>query len=596
MRASLAVLIALSLGLNSATAFGNKFDDLATEQISASRVAAMAYARKAVHEDLSVVLNQMFARLQGYGSALELPQTYANLLKEIEVEFTTLAADTSGRPTTSAGLEHFSVRFGETIRKRFLGSWIPAVQSNEYNFARAMMKGVIEDARSTCKEGRSLHDGNFMTPGLDLPLVVSGLRVQVTPNYIGLLTGGSPINLNYGYQSATAGSKLANRDRANLLAATTTTSNVANGFFLNAQAAALWHAAAPATNLAMTSGGALGAVSNAMVVAAPYLAGVALAAIIAVHLMAEAEASKIANQINRSRLRQMRESPDHEFVNKAYRELCEPYAAVLEKIARVLDDVDGPRRDEILTQAHAETAAIGTWQREGAEDQARQCLIDLDELHSSQGCTELLPNQTPADHQPRADAPNSFCLIDPKRQVIIPLTETCSIPVDRDKRRQLIDLSGKEHAVHIARYPFARVMELITAQVALVFEDHGSLRHRLWTENVSRIDGLQQTVQLGLERYLAVVKRAEKAAQSLRPFEIDRRWRNEFEALRRDIGDRSADVVAVIFSRRHKTELMQRLGESKLQWIELARGMPMNESMLDLGRSIDSLLETVREL
>ena len=598
MNRSIAGLMSILMLVEAPAAFAYSIDAVADEQILASRDAAGAYARDAVNQDLSQLIERMLLRLGAFASTLELPRVYGQLLDELETEFTAMKhVSSNDLPPTAQVFAQLTNRFNDTIRKKFYASWIPLVRDAEFVFAQNMLRDLVRDARNTCAVGRSMNHGNFLTAGFEIPPLLAKAHVNFTPNYIGLLTGGSPVGVNYGFTSATAGSAAANRDRANLLAVTTTTSNVANGFYINAQAAAVWHAIVPTANVAVAgSGGALGAISNAMVVAAPYAAGVALAAVVAVHLMAQAEAAKIAKRVNRARLRQINSNADHEFVNLTYRQSCAPYVDALDALARVLDELNGPNRLKLISDARTAHAAIDDWHQASVEEDSRQCRRELVAFHSAHGCVRLLPNQSVDAHQPVANRPETFCMVDAAGQQILPVSQSCAIPADEFVRKRESAVDEAAHAAHESKYPVTRVLDLISAQLTLAFGDTDALRHRLWSQNLDRIDMLQRRVQLGLERYLILLQQAQAALRGVKPLHLARARRKEVEALVDEMIDESTQVIDVLFGHRDREGAIKRLTTLRSRYVALTARTPAHDELSDLGRAIESVLEIVKEL
>ena len=600
-------VLSLSLSLGTTPVFARQHDDekAANERISSSHEIAKADGQALARQNFGMTINRMIGGLEAYGKSRELADVYRNSLVEIEDQFKALQVDDPNKlDLTRADLEAFVERYQKAVRDRFVSSWIPSVQAEEFQAARGLITSLVADAQNVCRMGQADLRNSYLTNVMRPPGFVTRVNVDVVPNIAGILTLSSPVLLNVGYGSATGGSAAANRDRNHLTSGVLAVTNVANTFFISAKSYAIVNSmfasstatAGATTATAATSGAAAtaGAVANAIVTAAPYMAAVALAVVIAVDITARAEALRVAKRFEKSRKRVQDEGADHEAVNKAYRESCGQLTKAVEAVGTTLDELEGPARSARLTAAHALEPDLVAWGEDSQRHELVACQIDLHLKYAHSQCGDLPVDWKPELHHMSHDDFKSVCGVPPLKDRISYLDGSCAIPFAENAREaHFKELKAADEDFR-KKYPTERIGELLGAKLALTFENQEQLQSQMRSASLAQIEDLQNRAFALGYTYLNIVHRANATSSVRDEFAIEIKARMQIDQIRTRFIELAHRAVKVTSGLESKAQLRQDVTALRKSFAPLGLRYDHVKSVHDLGRAIDLTYDDMR--
>ena len=606
---TLRIVLSASLALAAPVANAEDPRDVAHRVVKESQELAKQDAKAYVKQDFYKLIDVLTEEMSQYATSQELYQVYARYMTELENEFSALAIENVKELTpTWEALEKYMERYEKSVRKQFVASWIPSEQKRQYENARAMINAFAGDFQDMCAVGRSNAEKTYTVPGIPVPDYVSSLNGRLSPNYLGALTGGLPISWNYSYHSATAGSEAANKDRAHVVNAFVTASNLANSAWITSKISALTAttasgaaASGAAASGAASSGGMMASVNSAMVAAAPYLLAAAAIAIVAVHLIAQKEAAELAQKIVDANNIMARGTADHKDVQKYYRQSCEEYSNMVNQFVLVFNDLDQEeQRQKRIKEAQELQPALDKWEEESPKQGFYLCQNHLQKLYQEEGCTQIAEGQSVGQilktHKVDETKPKTMCLIDAKKENIAAANGNCVIPFDEKQREKVIETAISEMDKYNKQYPFSEIVKLVSAKLALVFKDQKQLQESIRKISEKDVRDSQQRAFDNLVRYINVVQRLKKDVESVKSLNAEAKVYSQYFEFRDKVLVAGKNFIKVVFDKHNKQALLTELNDIKKSFKSFSRRYRHLKEVQALGRSLNYVIAQAEEL
>ena len=576
--------LSLSLALTPTFSMAEDPRDTARKVISESHELARADARSYVKEDfmalVDVLTNEIVSYDENNGKIISLYQKY---LSELQEEFAGIAgADVEQMEMSYKAVEAFMVRYEQAVRKQFAASWLPSEQQKSFENARVVIADMAKSFQKTCEVGRTNFDRNYIGGGFEVPEYISSLNGRLSFNP-GFLLGGSPITWNYSYVSGTAGSEAANSDRARVTSAVVTASNIANSFWLGSKYSA-WVAssstvsgttaasasaaggAATSGGAAASSGGLMSSVSSSMVAAAPYLMAAAAVVIIVVSIMAQQEAYKLAKKVHEANNMLAEETANHQDVLVYYQDSCKQYSEILNEFVQVLLDLEGSEtRATRLEKANKLKPELQTWE-EASQQQTQEaylCKKRVAGLYKDTGCTQADPKLElltfAKNHIVDEKDPKTWCIVSEKDNMIFGVENECSLPFDEGERQEIVDEANKQVDEYNKKYPIEKITELVSAKLALVFQNQKAVQNQLYNASVEHIHRLQERAFANMMSYINITKKLKDDVEGVRILSEELTVQKQFAAFRDEALTIGSDLIKVVFNEETKAKFLEKM-------------------------------------
>lgn len=590
IKKSLCLITAISMISTPYFALANEIEDNVKRSIDASFKHAEADATAMVAEDFGRMTDKMMLQMANYAKSQDIYKVYVGMVNELQEEFKALAAQNSSQQFSEKMVQEYMDRYAAAIRKRFAASWAPVQQTSEFEFARSMIAGLAQDFKNVCKNGRAMKSWSYLNPRIAPPGYISRFNVNVGPNWVAPFMGGIPINISYGFSSATGGSEAANRDRARALAITGTASNIATSMWISSKFAAL-------AGVTQATTGAMATFSNAMIVAAPYLAAVAVITMIVVDTLAKAEAKRLNDQLQNALHLQGMKTADVETVNQFYRESCKEQSGALDKIVQVFADLDNPEvRSDRLNAAKLKEEQLKKWEDASGEIEASACLLELGQMYKDNGCQQLEATTKWSDLKPDAKNPKTLCAIDAAKETIFPLNMSCKLPFDKTERESILKTAKDKTEKYDKTYPAATVVELLVARLTLVFADQQKLA-TLWKESALEVLDRNQTLAFNqLLRLINLMQAATVSSKTSSVLAGELNAITQYTNFRKTLVDYASQGMNVIFGKTSKAPVLRKLEELNQAYAPFLQKYRHVPEVKNLGQTISAVTEQVRGL
>ena len=570
----------------------NEYDDMVDQDIKTSFERAKADAEAMAASDFANLNQDIMAQVARYAASQQDFVLYQRLVADIETQLNALSdANLDELQHSEQAVRDFMAKYEQEVRRKFMVSWIPTNQVAEYDLTRNLILGMSSDFKKLCDKGRSIKGWSYVSsPPFAPPQFVSRFDAKISPNFIGAALGGFPLSVGYGYQSATGGSEAANRDRARAVAITMTASNIATNFFIAAKVGSLMGIAAPAS-------GVMGAVSGAMIAAAPYLAAVAVLVMIAVDVQARAEAARLNNQLQNALNKKYTKSADSETVNQFYRESCTAYSNTIDKVVGAFADLSDPAKAPARKAAADGLAAdIERWQADAGAMSEPGCQLDLDRLYSQYGCTQLQKAEDVAALKPNQKDPKTLCAIDPEKKAIRALDMQCVIPFNDNERKSLIDEDKQKVDSFNSTYTPDKVMDLISAEVTIKFSDQERLANNWRQVNYDKLDEAQGRAFRQLLRLINLMQQARGLTGDELKLKEEIAVQRQFFVFRDRMLKLGVLGIQVVQGKTAKAPVLKALMDLKSQYASFQLSYRHVQEVMDLGQAIGSLVDQVGAL
>lgn len=569
-------------------AHADEIMDNAQKVVEQSLKAAEADALLLVKEDYMVLIGDLARQIAREADRDQLYQVYVRYIEEATTQFEEVSLSAADNELTWDLIEKYKEQYQDAIRKQFVASWIPAHTDAILINTREMIKTLLLSFKNQCEVGRGDADKSYFVPSLATPPYVSSLKGKVNPNPLGAILGGSPIDFQFSYTSATAGSQAANHDRAVAVNAAVTASNIANAAWLSSQFSAIVGTTGLVSG-AGAAGSALAAVNAALVAAAPYLIAVAVVVMVVADVMARSEAAKLANRINQAQHHMDKEVADHLDVEKFYRQQCGEYVALMENFVVVFADLeDSVNAAARIATSEQKKEEIQQWEADSKQNNHQICQQNLAVLYTNHGCTQIPADQIPKEwvksHVMDENKPETFCFVDSNQKVIEAAHGDCLLPFDESKRSEIVKTANEKMNEYGEKYPKEKVTELVAAKLTLAFSDPKSIRNKLQGVSLDRMNDIQEKAFQNLMRLMRVKREMQALSEGQKALALETKVQNQFFDYRDQLMDIGVRIQDVIFGKDSQAEVLAAL-----------RGFSVEiKPFVDQYRHIDEVLELKR--
>lgn len=516
----------------------------ASKVVEQTTLAAQADAEAYVAGDFQRIMGRITGELMDLTQGSEVLTEYTLLIRQLTAEFEAMSQldveSLRQQAATSQNLEEFIQRYEETVRKLFMAQWTPVQQEAAFQKARDFIKLLANDFENTCRDGRADAEKSYMSEGYAVPKYVSYFEGKVS------LGAGDELGLELNYGIETAGSEQAAKDRRLAIDISTGAAEITASAWL-----------AQTSGMATFSAGSTGAMLAA---AAPYMLAVVAVVMIVTSVSARAEAYKMAKKVIKANELLASGTPDHEDVNRFYRDSCKAYSGLFSKVAAVFGRLpkDGSSNEDV-EKAEQLKPAMKIWENESNEFDKNICRMNLDLLYKENGCVSSDISDVEFEQLVNNQDSKAACVEDKMAGVIRSNVQgrSCELPLAEGERKATVEKAMTYNDAYNEKYSMERISGFLAAKVALSFQNQYQTQQNF--RNIAYED-VTRYQELALEKVFAYVK----LIQELRPLSEgeellmkEKAAMEQFYIYRNQVLELSVTAIQVIFEESSKEKLIK---------------------------------------
>lgn len=518
--------------------------DSASKVVEQTTLAAKADAEAYVVEDFHRIMGRITGELVDLTQGDAVLKEYTQMVQELSAEFEEMSQldieSLRQQAATSQDLEEFIQRYEESVRKLFMAQWTPVQQEAAFQKARDFIQLLATDFENTCQDGRGDAEKSYMSEGYAVPKYVTYFEGKVS------LGAGDELGLELNYGIETAGSEEAAKDRRLAIDISTGAAEITASAWL-----------AQTSGMATFSAGSTGAMLAA---AAPYMIAVVAVVMIVTSVSARAEAYKMAKKVIKANELLASATPDHEDVNKFYRESCKAYSGLFSRVAAVFGRLpkDGSSNEDV-EKAEKLKPAMEAWENESIEFDKNICQMNLDLLYRENGCASSDISDVELEQLVKNQNPKAACVEDRMSGVIRSNVQgrSCELPLAEGERKATLEKAMTYNDAYNDKYSLERISEFLAAKVTLSFQNQYQTQQEF--RNIAH-EEVTRYQNLALEKVFAFVK----LVQELRPLSEgeellmkEKQALDQFHAYRNQVLEMSVTAIQVIFEEASKEKLLK---------------------------------------
>lgn len=551
MKKFASLVLACSITLQGgAVAAGPKQQAQGVIDSSLARARSDAYAL--VHQDFLNAMLELMVQTQDTKDPSLAFVTYQKQMASLESQMEKLSQQIRNNQKPDMAIaKQIWESYKDMARERFGLSFKAQSELTKTNQLIEVAERTINRFESTCKAGRSEFGLSYDTVTIpNLPAA----NVTIMLNY------GWGENGNMGsVDIASANATGANKSRSEIGAVLNTSAGVTTSVALSG------------------SGGAAVAYAAA---AAPYLVGAAIVYGIYSHFASAAEQAALQKDLVEANLLMFEQTADAKDVAGFYREACDSFVALTAGLRKVLVDIRSGEESRLLVVSNAESLKPAIEEFGVATEKHKRDSQVLHLLYNAKSdrCIALDQGVDPAS-APCFATPNGFQSAQAQDLVI---------PLDLNESEDLLRTTKESLDAFLKAYPQEKQVELMTAQMALVF---GSAWQKVESSilalSFESVDAMMAALFQKVQKVLAEARALRAAAweDPNDPIREEQALFSQLEELRRNHRLLLSEAIGAIFNRTDKQKLIEKVRIHTQRTSDFARKYGSKSTGL---RSLDS--------